>query len=162
MSNSNYWEKSINQPLSDYALPIAVIFNLLLFGLITATFGLTYKTNDDVGMMLYIRGIGITDQPSPEVIFINIIFSSLIGWLYQWLGYIDWYPLSFLIITYVSYTYPLYCILRKVSGIFLKMSYIVIFIAGFLLSIVYLQFTVVAGIAAMQDLQAYYLSSGIL
>ncbi len=127
----------------------SLIFNAVAFALTLSFFDIFYMGNDDVGMMLYIRGIGIVESATPNVLFINIIFSYVIFKLYQWFDFVDWYPLSFLIVIYASYTCISYLIFKYAEGIYVKALYLAIFSSVCLKPIFLLQFTIVAGIAGV-------------
>jgi hypothetical protein len=127
----------------------ALIFNAIVFTLMLSFFDVFYMGNDDVGMVLYLKGVGTVENSSPNILFINIIFSYIICQLYRIFDFIDWYPFSFLAITYFSYAYISYLIFKHASGIYIKLLYIAIYSSIFLFPIILLQFTIVAGIAAI-------------
>ncbi|MCS6967820.1 MAG: hypothetical protein NZM39_04495 [Bernardetiaceae bacterium] len=149
----------INQFVSKYALVISLLFALLIFAFVLLFLQITYQTNDDAGMMLMIRGISIVDKPSANVIFMNIIYASFIKALYDWIDGIDWYPLIFLIILFTSYSYLSHLIFKYASSIYLKVAYIAFFTPLFVVFIVSLQFTIVAGTAGVAGVVGLLLSS---
>lgn len=137
----------VNQLISKHAFASAVLLVLAAFAFSLLFFDIHYQTNDDVGMMLWLRGISIVEKPTVNILFMNIIYASLLKTLYLWTDKIDWYPLFFLIIVFTSYAYLSYIVIKYVTSIYIRILYLIAFTGTFILPIVSLQFTIVAGIA---------------
>lgn len=54
-------------------------------------FVVVYQSNDDVVMEMLARGVGIARQPTPHLLFINIVVGRALTWLYRELPGIAWY-----------------------------------------------------------------------
>ena len=84
---------------------VAVLANLLLFGVIYLFFTPHFQENDDVGMLLEAAGKLIAAEPTPYLLFTHIIIGYILKTLYSispqtaWYGY---YLVFCLFITHVG------------------------------------------------------------
>jgi hypothetical protein len=75
----------------------SVILALLMPALGYTFFNPVYQTNDDPIMDMIARGIGIAANPSPHLLFINILVGRLLNFLYERFPGLHWYRVCALI-----------------------------------------------------------------
>ncbi len=108
-----------------------------------------FQTNDDAGMMLMLAGIGLTDQPTEYIYFINIILAKLLKWLYSTAPSINWYTLLFFLSLFLAYWQVGTMVIKRYPKPVTLGLYLLFFCICGLKSFISLQFTVVASILAM-------------
>jgi hypothetical protein len=50
-----------------------------------------FQSNDDVSMELLARGLGIAAEPTPHLLFVNILLGKVLNWLYLHEPSLSWY-----------------------------------------------------------------------
>lgn len=106
-----------------------------------------WDTNDDVAMSLRAAGLLLSNQPSPHLLFSHPHLGWLISRLYAWKVEIPWYGIYMISVISLSLAALNFALLRlKRDLLFLVIVCCVNFITLFPI-LVYLQFTVVAGLA---------------
>lgn len=141
-------EHFINKYFSGNTLLFSFTLHLLLFIISYVIFTPYYQTNDDVGMMMYLRGIGtLNNQPTEHVLFIHIVLSKFLKALTLLFGrQTDFYTWFLVITLLISYTVLGYLYLKKYKKWYHLLLYISFFLIFGLQNIISLQFTVVAAI----------------
>ena len=91
----NFFLKQIN------IFILSLIINIVLFALFFCFITPHFQTNDD-NMMMEIASGTLTGQPSAYLIYINIIIGKLLVFLYSFLPNINWYPILFYFIHFIS------------------------------------------------------------
>lgn len=152
----------VNCQIQKHSFIAAILYVAAVFVFLLSSFQITYMSNDDTGMMLWLRGIGLTERPSVNILFMNIIYASFIKTLYEWFDAIDWYPLIFLAVLFISYNYLSYLIFKYVQNIYFKVLYVAVLLSICPWTIVTLQFTIVAGVAGMAGLFGLFTSKNNL
>lgn len=142
-------EQFIDKYFSGNALLFSLTLHLLLFTISYIIFTPYYQTNDDVGMMMYLRGIGtLNNQPTEHVLFIHIALSKFLKALTLLFGrHIDFYTWFLVISLFISYTALGYLYLKEYKKWYHLLLYIGFFLIFGLQNIISLQFTIVAAIA---------------
>jgi hypothetical protein len=72
---------------------LALAVNAVLFTLLYASFTPQYNTRDDIGMMLLASGSIIALEPSPYLMFTNIVLGKILAGLYAATPNLPWYAL---------------------------------------------------------------------
>ncbi len=157
-------EQFINKYFSGNTLLFSLTLNLLLFIISYVIFTPYYQTNDDVGMMMYLRGIGtLNNQPTEHVLFIHIALSKFLKTLTLLFGrQTDFYTWFLVITLFTSYTVLSYLYLKKHKKWYHLLLYIGFFLIFGLQNIISLQFTVVAAITGFTGwlllINSYFIS----
>ena len=129
-----------------------ILINTILFGILIYKGNPIFATNDDYRMRLIISG-EYSGTPNSQVVFLNILLSSILSKLYAFNPHIEWYGWYFELGIYLT--------TLAVSYIFLKRSrewndfikrfflYFCVFMLLFQKQILMPQFTTVAAFFAM-------------
>jgi len=139
---SNLFSKPI------YIFIISIIINAVLFALFFYLITPVFQTNDDIAMMEFASG-RTTGQPSEYLIYINVIIGKLLSFLYLNFPKINWYPIFFYFIHFVSLTVILYCLSLEKRNIYSISIYLLLFSFLELYLLMNLQFTTTAFIAGL-------------
>ena len=134
---------------------LSLIINIILFALFFCFISPHFQTNDDSAMMDIASGVR-TGQPSEYLIFINVIVGKLLVFLYSTFANINWYPILFYFIHFISTTVILYCFLIKNKNIFSISIYLLIFSFLELYLLTNLQFTTTAFIAGVSSIILFF------
>ncbi|WP_448519162.1 hypothetical protein [Rhodoflexus sp.] len=124
------------------------LLHLLLFGIVYSVFTPFYQTNDDVIMMLMVRGISVVTEPTEYILFMNILIGKFLKNLFILYPDFDWYSFFMVGCLFTSFTIMGGIALKgndKISVLF----YLIAFLLLGLPIIAQLQFTVIASILAI-------------
>ncbi|MCU0391175.1 MAG: hypothetical protein MUE81_08660, partial [Thermoflexibacter sp.] len=134
------------------AIISSILFTLFLFAFSYAFFTPFFETNDDVYMMLCLKGKIVVSEQSEYLIFSNILLGYLLKFLYFYFPTFNWYSYYLVFFLYLGFTIFTYLLISHIHskhqlivGFFL---YTLFFILFGLENLLYLQFTRVAGILA--------------
>lgn len=103
-----------------------------------------FQTNDDSRMMRLVEG-KFSGNPGDYAVYLHPILSEVIGSLYYLNSGILWYPLLWFLFFYLSYMGYVMAVMKKVSSRQMQLLVVVCFLAFAFHSLLFLQFTVVAG-----------------
>ncbi|MFA5014478.1 MAG: hypothetical protein WC549_02925, partial [Actinomycetota bacterium] len=145
----NLFERSkslFSKPI--YIFIISVSINALLFTLFFCFVSPRFQTNDDIAIMEFAAGMR-TGQPSEYLVFINVIIGKLFLLLYLNFPGINWYPIFFYLIHFISMTVILYCFLLKKKNIYGVLIFLLLFSFLELYLLTNLQFTTTAFIVGL-------------
>ncbi len=146
---SNFFSKPI------YVFIISIIINSLLFALFFCFVTPRFRTNDDIAMMEFASG-RISGQPGEYLIYINIIIGKLLSFLYLSFPEINWYPVLFYFIHFLSMTVIFYCLLLKKKNIYAVPIYLLLFCFLELYMLANLHFTTTAFIAGLAGIILFF------
>ena len=132
---------------------------LSLLALLTAFLFFTpILSSDDIGMNMIVSG-SYTLHPDEHALFTNIIYSSLLKWLYTFDVSIPWYSILLYSVLFISFASYFYFISYNQNRNF-SISYIFILYSVLLLYIlIYLQFTIVSSAAGIAGLFIFFQQS---
>jgi hypothetical protein len=108
-----------------------------------------WGTNDDPTMSMRAAGVLLSPEPTADVLFIHVILGGVIKQLNCLLPSLPWYGLTFLVILFSSLTVLNHAIFRLRRDLPAVVLVGVSCMATVLPALWHLQFTVVAGIAAL-------------
>lgn len=131
-----------------YIFIISVSINVLLFTLFFCFISPRFQTNDDIAIMEFAAGMR-TGQPSEYLIYINVIIGKLLSFLYLNFPFVNWYPIFFYLIHFISMTIILYCFLLNKKNIYGVLIFLLVFSFLELYLLTNLQFTTTAFIAGL-------------
>lgn len=118
-----------------------------------------FQVNDDVIMMWLVSG-AYTGTPEAYAVFIHPILSWIFSKLYTMVPSIPWYPLTWFIVMYLSYLGLILTLSQIKMGSNSKNILSLFCLFLFLHFGLFLQFTLVAGIAGFSGLLLFYTASG--
>lgn len=142
----------MNQVIDRYfrgsTLLFSVAVHTILFIIAYLLFTPYYQTNDDVGMMMYIRGIAtLNNQPTEHVLFINIVLSKFLKYLTIIIGReFDIYTSFLLLVLFFSHCMLGFIYFEQFRKSHHLLLYVIFFLIFGFYSIISLQFTVIASI----------------
>ncbi|WP_299219896.1 hypothetical protein [uncultured Aquimarina sp.] len=131
-----------------YLFSLLLIVSVLLFFIIHLFFTIKFESNDDVVMALISSGAYSGDIDN-HLVFINMLYGSLLNLFYYLIPAYEWYPISFVIINILSVTLISWTILRTTNNKLEKLIFLLFLLLVFLEITVQLQFTKTAAIAAV-------------
>lgn len=140
----------------NHPLLFAGVSNLLLFLIVGNIWTMGFQTNDDVGMMLQVSGKLIVTAPTPNILFSNILLGKLLSWLYSNHSTVPWYGLYLTSSLWLSCTAVCWVLLRRLPFWLGMASYLTLFVFGCAFLLVSIQFTMVAGFAAIAGLAVFF------
>lgn len=125
---------------------LILIFNILFFVVAAWLLPFQYEENDDITMCMIANG-SFTGSPDCHLVFINAIYGCLLVLLYNFIGVVEWYTISFSILHIISITVIVYIILteNESKGV-VKSIFLVFFYVVWIRLILYFQFTTTAGL----------------
>jgi len=128
-----------------------LLINIILFALFFFFATPKYQTNDDNAMEAIASGLR-TGQPSEYLIFINVLIGKLLVFLYSNYPALNWYPILFYLIHFISMTIILHCLLSKKNYTYGLAFYLLIFVFFELFLLANLQFTTTAFISGISGI----------
>ncbi len=133
--------------LADNRFAYAVFLPLLSF--VAALHKMVYQTTDDQSMRLILEGAAFSPkEPSEYVIFINILSSRLLKFLYSSFDGVYWYDLFLYLLLFIGSCAVASCAFVKNERKLLKALITAFLFISFRLAFNQAQFTVVSGILA--------------
>ena len=81
----------------------ALSVNALFMSAVLCFCYVNYETNDDQLMVHLLHG-SLSGEPSPYLIYLNILFSKLLYYLVLWKPGMPWYPLAQYAAVFLSFT----------------------------------------------------------
>lgn len=136
----------LSRPVSIFI--ISILINVILFTLFFYFVTPHFQTNDDPVIMEFASGARI-GQPSEYLMYINVIIGKFLQILYLNFPGINWYPVFFYLIHFISMTTILYCFLLRKKNIYGFLIYLLLFSFLELYHLANLQFTTTAFIAGL-------------
>lgn len=140
-------------------LLISLLLNLILFG---AFFLLTtpgYDTNDDIGMMLIVSGVG-SGEPSEYLVFTNILIGKLLKQLYIHNPDFNWYTLYLYLLHFIAMVVVGYSLLLHKNNRFTLVKFLLLFFFFELTILMRLQFTSTAMVVGISALTLFLVGCG--
>lgn len=110
-----------------------------------------FQTNDDVIMMWLVSG-AYTGEPETYAVFIHPLLSWFFSKLYSLFPSISWYALTWFSVVFLSYQGLIISLNRTKIGIYWVNIVAIFCLFHFLHFCLFLQFTIVAGVAAFSGL----------
>ena len=127
---------------------LAILINLLLFTIFFCSITPRYQTNDDNSMEAIASG-NRTGQPSEYLIFINVLIGKILVFFYNNFLNINWYPVLFYLLHFLSMTVICYCLILKKGFAFGLAFFLLIFTFFELFMLANLQYTTTASVTAI-------------
>ncbi len=127
---------------------LAILINLLLFSLFFCFITPRYQSNDDSTMEGIASGIR-TGQPSEYLVFIDILIGKLLVFLYSNLININWYPVLFYLLHFISMSIMCFCLLLRKKFLPGLAFYLLIFAFFELFLLTNIQFTTTSFVSAI-------------
>lgn len=129
-----------------------LLINAALFAILIVWGNPIFATNDDYRMRLIVSG-NYSGEPNNQAVFINIILSTLLSWLYKTIPSIEWYAIYFELGMFFSICVVDYICLKRTRTIlsFIKKWFWILSITALALEkqILMPQFTTVSAFFAM-------------
>ena len=112
---------SLERALARHPLILSLLLNGLFFALTYTLCVPRYQSNDDVAMTLMAAGVTMAVEPTPHILFSNILLGKFLNLLYGLNLYIPWYALLQILVLFASHASFLYIALkgspRSLSGL---------------------------------------------
>ncbi len=138
-----------------YIFIISIIINSLLFTLFFCFITPRFRTNDDIAMMELASG-RVTGQPGEYLVYINIVVGKLLSMLYLGFPEINWYPVLFYFIHFISMTVIFYCLLLKKKNIYAVSIYLLLFAFLEMYLLANIHFTTTAFIVGLAGMVLFF------
>jgi len=138
-----------------YIFIISIIINSSLFALFFCFITPRFRTNDDIAMMEFASG-RVTGQPGEYLVYINIVIGKLLSLLYLGFPEVNWYPVLFYFIHFISMTVIFYCLLLKKKNIYAVSIYILLFSFLEMYLLANIHFTTTAFIAGLAGVFLFF------
>lgn len=106
-----------------------------------------FETNDDSKMMMLVSGT-FSGVPGDYGVFIHPLLSLFLSKLYKLNAELSWYPLTWFVFVFMAYSGWVKAVCANITSIPNQLLLIVAYICFLLQALLYLQFTVVAGLLA--------------
>lgn len=103
--NLNHW-------LSTHPLSSSIVLTGVVFLLIYSFFSPVFQTNDDMFMRIRLAGICIAPEPSPYILYSNILLGYILSFFYTILPGIPWYSIYFVVCLFVAHSILTYLSFR--------------------------------------------------
>ncbi|WP_250629993.1 hypothetical protein [Rhodoflexus caldus] len=127
----------------------SLVLHLILFGLVYSIFTPFYQTNDDVLMMLIVRGISVVTEPSEYVLFMNVLLGRFLKNLFLLYPDFDWYSFFMVSCLFVSFTVLGYLFFKYLKNTYILLYFLIFVFCIEIYILLNLQFTIVASITAL-------------
>ncbi|MES2837193.1 MAG: hypothetical protein V4667_06705 [Bacteroidota bacterium] len=138
-----------------YPLLISLVIVVSQFTIIQLLFNTRFNTNDDVMMMFLSRGVVFTNEPTPLLLYSNVIYGKYLVFFTQLFSKINFYTINNFILLIFSLTAISYNILLNSNYKTLLLFNLVIFPFTFNLFIV-IQFTILSSVLFLSGIISFF------
>ncbi len=105
--------KNLKNSINKYPLLFSIFINLILFFIIYKFLPTSFQTVDDLYMLIESSGVLKNTEPSPYLLFSNIIIGYMLNILYRYFFSVPWYELYIISLLFLAFTSFLYVALRR-------------------------------------------------
>lgn len=131
----------------------SLLLNSILFFTVYVFLDPFFRTNDDVGMLLRVKGLSAVIEASPNIIFSNFILGKFLVYLYKNFPTIPWYGLHLISTLFLSHICILYVLIKKQPTFLIALiGYLLYFALLGVEILTGLQFTIVSSFACFSGL----------